>query len=276
MAAASTDTRAGALAVHGARLYYEIRGAGPLLALHAAPMDSASFVPAADLLAEQFTVLTGDPRGIARSEVDDPDADVTPDQRADDLARVIEHIDAGPAVVFGSSGGAVSALALVERHPDLVTTVVAHEPPLAELVDDREELRAAHDELVTTYLSGDRRAYWADFLTIANIQLPEEVFEAIAGTPIDEAQAADERFAVLHMDNQTTFWQPDLARLRAAAPRIVIGIGEDSTGQLCDRTSRALAAVLGIQTTFFPGDHIGFAEDPAAFASRLRAVLAAR
>ena len=61
-----------------------------------------------------------------------------------------------------------------------------------------------------------------------------------------------------------------------AAPRIVIGIGEDSTDQLCDRTSRALAAVLGIQTTFFPGGHIGFAEDPAAFASRLRAVLAAR
>ena len=78
------------------------------------------------------------------------------------------------------------------------------------------------------------------------------------------------------MDNQTTFWQPDLARLRAAAPRIVIGIGEDSTDQLCDRTSRALATVLGIQTTFFPGDHIGFADDPAAFAPRLRAVLAAR
>jgi len=159
MTAASTDTRAGALAVPGARLYYQIRGAGPLLVLHAAPMDSASFAPAADLLAYQFTVLTGDPRGIARSEVDARDADVTPDQRADDLAQVIEHIDAGPAVVFGSSGGAVSALALVERHPDLVPTVVAHGPPLAELVDDREELRVAHDELVTAYLSGDGRGY---------------------------------------------------------------------------------------------------------------------
>ncbi len=273
MTAASTDTRTGNLTVPGARLYYEIRGTGPLLALHAAPMDSASFAPAAALLAEHFTVLTGDPRGIARSAVDDRDADVTPDQRADDLASVIEHVDAGPAVVFGSSGGAVSALSLVQRYPHLVTTVVAHEPPLAELVDDREQLRAAHDELITTYLSGDRRAYWADFLTIANIQLPEFVFEAIAGGSIDESQAADERFAVLHMDNQTTFWQPDLALLRAAEPRIVIGIGEDSAGQLCDRTSRSLAAALGIEPTLFPGDHIGFAEDPSAFADRLRVVL---
>jgi pimeloyl-ACP methyl ester carboxylesterase len=276
MTVTSTETRAGSLAVPGARMYYEIRGRGPLLALHAAPMDSASFAPAAELLAEHFTVLTGDPRGIARSEVDDRDADVTPDQRADDLARLIEHADGGPAVVFGSSGGAVSALALLERHPDLASTVVAHEPPLAELVDDRRELRAAHDELVTTYLTGDRRAYWAEFLRIANITLPDEIFEAIAGTAIDESQAADERFAVLHMDNQTTFWRPDLDRLRAVAPRIVVGIGEDSTGQLCDRTSRALAAALRIEPTLFPGDHTGFAEDPAAFASRLRSVLAAR
>ncbi len=274
MTTTSTDRRTGSLAVPGARLYYEIRGSGPLLALHAAPMDAASFAPAADLLAEHYTVLTSDPRGISRSEVDDREADVTPDQRADDLARLIERVDAGPAIVFGSSGGAVSALALVERHPDLITTVVAHEPPLAELVEDRAELRAAHDELLTTYLTGDRRAYWSDFLTIANIQLPDAVFEAIAGSPIDESQAADERFAVLHMDNQTTFWQPDLSRLRAAAPRIVIGIGEDSGGQLCDRTSRALAAALGIEPTLFPGDHTGFAEEPTAFARRLRAVLA--
>ncbi len=38
-------------------------------------------------------------------------------------------------------------------------------------------------------------------------------------------------------------------------------------------STRALAAELGVEPTMFPGDHIGFAEDPAAFATRLRAVL---
>ena len=47
----------------------------------------------------------------------------------------------------------------------------------------------------------------------------------------------------------------------------MVGIGEESTGQLCDRTSPALAAALGIEPTMFPGDHIGFAEDPDRFAA---------
>lgn len=36
-----------------------------------------------------------------------------------------------------------------------------------------------------------------------------------------------------------------------------------------------LVGALGIEPTLFPGDHIGFAEEPAAFAVRLREVLGA-
>ena len=53
----------------------------------------------------------------------------------------------------------------------------------------------------------------------------------------------------------------------------MVGIGDESTGQLCDRTSSALAAALGIEPTMFPGDHTGFADDPDGFATRLRTVL---
>ena len=66
---------------------------------------------------------------------------------------------------------------------------------------------------------------------------------------------------------------PDLTSLRAATTRIVVGIGDESDGQLCDRTSTALAAALGIEPTMFPGGHIGFVEDPDRFANRLHAVL---
>jgi len=58
--------------------------------------------------------------------------------------------------------------------------------------------------------------------------------------------------------------------LRSAAARIVVGIGETSAGQICDRTSRALATALGTESAMFPGGHTGFAEDPAGFATRLR------
>ena len=261
------------LAVPGAELYFERRGGGPLLILHAAPMDADSFAPAAELLAVDHTVVTSDPRGVNRSAVDDPDRDVSPDERADDLARLIEHVDAGPAVVFGSSGGAVSALALLQRRPDLVTTVIAHEPPLAELLPDRDELRRRTDEMVATYLSGDRVAAWHEFLELANIFMPDEVFDLVFGAPPQGHHADDERFAFAHMEVPTTFWTPDLDAVRRWSDRLSIGIGEDSSGELCDRAARALASALDVDPVMFPGGHIAFAEDPSSFVDRLRAVL---
>ncbi|MEU8078946.1 alpha/beta hydrolase [Catellatospora citrea] len=263
------------LQVPGARLHYEVRGAGPLVVLVGAPMDGRAFTPLAELLAVDHMVLTTDPRGIFRSTVDDRDQDSTPQQRGDDLARLITHLDAGPAVVLGSSGGAVSALALAETRPELVSTVIAHEPPLDELVEDRAELRAATDDMIATYLGGDPRGAFAKFLKIANIELPPPVFEAVVGGERDEQSVADEHFQYAHMLLPTVSFVPDTALLRGNGTRVVVGIGADSTGQLCDRTSRALAARLDIEPTMFPGDHIGFTDDPAAFAARLREVLAA-
>nr|WP_252441786.1 alpha/beta hydrolase [Pseudonocardia humida] len=79
-------------------------------------MHAESFAPLADLLAADHTVVTTDPRGMKRSPLDDPDQDST-ELRADDLVRLIAHVDAGPAAVFASSGGAVTALALVQPEP---------------------------------------------------------------------------------------------------------------------------------------------------------------
>ncbi|TQC48392.1 alpha/beta hydrolase [Rhodococcus sp. WS4] len=263
----------GTLQVPGASLYYEVRGAGPLVVLVGAPMDADSFAAAADLLSTDYTVVTTDPRGIHRSPVDDRDRDSTPEMRADDLARILTHVDAGPASVFGSSGGAVSALALVQTHPELVHTVVAHEPPLDELLDDRDELRVKTDDIIDAHLSGDVVGAWRKFLALANIHLPEEVFQQMFAGERDAQTEADEYFQHAHMLRPTTRWCPDVAALCSVPTRVLVGLGEESAGQLCDRTSRALAAELGIEPTLFPGGHIGFAEDPASFAPRLRAVL---
>jgi pimeloyl-ACP methyl ester carboxylesterase len=273
MAPTSFALTARTLEVPGARLYYEVRGKGPLVVLVGAPMDATSFAALADLLADDYTVLTTDPRGINRSPVDDPDQDSTPQMRAADLSRLLTHLDAGPAVVLGSSGGAVSALALVQAHPQQVHTVVAHEPPLIELLPDRAERHAGNEDVIAKWLAGDYVGSWAAFLDNANIQLPKGVFEAMfAAEPAPQA-IADTQYQNMHMLRPTTHWQPDIAALRSAATRVVVGIGESSAGQVCDRTSRALATALGTEPTMFPGGHTGFAEDPAGFAARLRSVL---
>lgn len=271
-----TTPSAGVLAVSGADLYYEVRGDGPLVVLHAAPMDAASFTPLAELLATDHTVLTTDPRGINRSRVEDPDRDVTPDDRANDLASLVGHVDLGPAALFGSSGGAVSALALVQAHPGLAHTVISHEPPVAMLLEDRDTVRLETDDIVETYLAGDRRGAWLKFMESADIQLPDGLFEAMFGGPIEGQAAADELFSFVHMERATTFWEPDVTALREADVRLVIGIGDQSLGEMCDRTSRALAALVGVTPTMFPGGHVGYVEEPERFAERLRDVLRAR
>jgi pimeloyl-ACP methyl ester carboxylesterase len=259
--------------IPGGRLYYEVRGQGPLVALVGAPMDSTSFAPLADLLASDHTVLTTDPRGINRSPLDDAGQDSTPPLRAVDLSRLLTHLDAGPATILGSSGGAVTALALAQTHPEQVRTVIAHEPPLIELLADRERLHATTEDIIATYLAGDVVGAWAKFMAQANIIMPEGALETMFGGDRDPQQVADERRWFAHELRATTRWLPDLDVLRATPIDIVVGIGEDSTGQLCDRTSRALATALGLEPTPFPGDHTGFAEDPDRFAARLREVL---
>jgi pimeloyl-ACP methyl ester carboxylesterase len=265
----------GTLATSDGQLYYELRGAGPLVAIIGSPMHSAPFAPLAELLAADHTVLTSDPRGHFGSVPADPDADSTPQLRAEDLAALIRQVDAGPAAVFGSSGGAITTLALIQAHPQLVHTAVAHEPPLAQLLEDREQLIAAQEDAIATFESGDTLGAVRKFMKNAGFELPEEVFLQVFGGPRPAAEVASERYFYLHELRGTIVWEPDPAALRAAATRLVIGIGDTSAGMFCDRTSRALADELKIEPTLFPGGHGGFAENPAAFAERLREVLCA-
>ncbi|MFI7687922.1 alpha/beta fold hydrolase [Nonomuraea sp. NPDC049655] len=269
---ATVSTTVSTLDVPGARLHFEVRGQGPLVALVGAPMDAGSFAALADLIAGDHTVLTTDSRGIRHSPLDDPAQDSTPRLRADDLSRLLAHVDAGPAVVFGSSGGAVTALTLAQARPEQVRGVVAHEPPLIELLPDRDELHRQTDELIAAYLSGDVVGAWAGVMGQAGITVPDGALEMMFGGPRDPRDVADERRWFAHELHATTHWAPDLDRLRAT-PGLVIGIGEESAGQLCDRASRALGQALGLDPVLFPGDHTGFADDPDAFAPVLRAVL---
>lgn len=261
------------LEVPDGKLYYEVRGTGPVLVLAGAPMDADAFVPAASLLADDFTVVTTDPRGINRSVLDDPDSDSSPEQRGADLAALIEHVDLGPAAVLGSSGGACSVLALAQSRPDLVTTAIAHEPPLYDVLPDAAELGAAGEQMIATYATGDRVAAWRQFMAVAGMNLPEEMFQAFFGATPPPRQLADERFQFEHMQRGTVHFAPDADALKPLGDRLVLGIGEESAGAFCDRSTRALGGLLGLDPVLFPGGHTGFVETPPAFVVRLREVL---
>jgi len=252
------------LDVPGARLHYDVQGSGPALMLVGHPMDASGFAAIASLLASEYTVVTYDPRGFGRSTIEDANQDAEPDLLADDLRRVLEAVGEAPAHVFGSSGGAVTGLALVARYPSHVRTLVAHEPPLAVVLPDADESRAGIDQLYDTYCQHGAGAAWKQFSTFAGIDMgPQE------RQPSPEAVATSDRF-FCHGLLPIALYEPDLSALSSG---VVVAGGTTSRGQFAQRGAQALAERLGTPLVEFPGGHAGFITEAKAFAAVLHRTL---
>ena len=287
--AAASTTRT--VSVPGATLTYDVRpndeSGEPALVLIGSPMGAAGFGTLAGHFADR-TVVTYDPRGVERSEKSDPASESTPEQHADDVHRVIEALGAGPVDLFASSGGAVNALALVARYPEDVRTLVAHEPPLAAILPDREGALAASRAVAATYRRSGFGAGMAHFIAIVSHVgefSPDDAAQpgpdpAMFGVPTEDDGSRTDPLLGQNMIT-CTHYEPDFAALRSASTRIVLAAGEESEGTLANRGAHALAERLGTEAVAFPSGHGGFLGgeygqmgDPDPFAARLRSVLA--
>jgi pimeloyl-ACP methyl ester carboxylesterase len=113
-------------------LYYEATGQGdPLVLVHGGWSDHDNWRPVVSGLAESFVVVAYDRRGHGLSERGHQGART---DQEDDLAGLIEALDRGPAHIAGTSFGGSIALGLAARRPELVRSVIAHEPPLMSVV----------------------------------------------------------------------------------------------------------------------------------------------
>ena len=278
-----------------ADIVYDVRGplpprdGRPPLFMIGQPMDASGFTTLASHFPDR-TVITYDPRGLGRSTRKDGRTDHTPTAQADDVHRVIQALGAGPVEMFASSGGAVTALALVAAHPEDVTTLVAHEPPLIPVLPDATAAQRAQAGYRDAYEAKGRGAGMATFISFSSWQgeFTDDYFgqpapdPAVFGMPTEDDGSrgdpllSDRSWAV-------TSYRPDAATLAAARTRIVIAVGEESGNTFTGRTAVATAQLLGQQATVFPSHHGGFlggeggyAGQPEAFARRLREVLDAQ
>ena len=267
--------RADTLKVPGATLHYEVRGTGPLLLLiPGGPADSSVFAPIRSVLSERYKVVTYDPRGLSRSTFDGEPQDTTVQTFADDAHRLLAAIDTQPAYVLGSSGGALVGFELVSQYPEQVRALVAHEPPLARLLNDADEDVALWEEVYDTYRSEGVGPAMGKFLAAAGLDQGEARPPVDPPPEVAEAMARTQRnleFFLGHMWLPMADYAPDVGRLRPLP--ITVAVGETSERQLAYRAGVALAEQLGKEPTIFPGDHGGFRSHPEAFARRLDEVL---
>ncbi|WP_235037448.1 alpha/beta fold hydrolase [Actinomadura sp. K4S16] len=273
-------------------LVYDVRGplppadGRPPLLMIGQPMGAAGFGTLASHFPDR-TVVTYDPRGLGRSTRKDGRVDQSPEVQAGDVHALIEALGAGPVELFASSGGAVTALALVAAYPDDVATLVAHEPPLMALLPDAEAAERARADVRDVYQAKGSGAGMAAFIMMTSWrgEYTDDYFAQPAPDPAAFGMPTDDdgtREDPLLSDRSwaVSSYRPDAAALTASRTRIVIAVGEETGDTFTGRTSVAAADLLGQKPTVFPSHHGGFlggeygqAGQPEAFAQKLREVL---
>jgi pimeloyl-ACP methyl ester carboxylesterase len=273
-------------------LVYDVHGplptadGRPPLLMIGQPMGASGFATLASYFPDR-TVVTYDPRGLGRSTRKDGRLEHSPTVQASDVHALIEALGAGAVEMFASSGGAVTALALVAAHPDDVLILVAHEPPLIPVLPDAAAAERARAGVRDAYEAKGSPAGMAAFIAMTSWrgEFTDEYFAQPAPDPVqfgmpieddgsrDDPLLSDRSWAV-------SSYRLNVDALTAAPTRVVIAVGEESLGTFTGRAALATAELLGQQATVFPSHHggflggeFGYAGQPEAFAHKLRAVL---
>ncbi|MCI2415890.1 alpha/beta hydrolase [Saccharopolyspora sp. K220] len=109
----------------------------PVLLLHSLAQRGELWRPLIDRMAPHARVLAMDARGHGDSTWDETPFSVQ--DLAEDAARLITELDAGPAAVAGMSMGGCVAIALAATHPELVRSLVLADTTACYGPDRREQ-----------------------------------------------------------------------------------------------------------------------------------------
>jgi pimeloyl-ACP methyl ester carboxylesterase len=266
------SVRTGTVNAPGARLFYQVRGSGPcLMMLTGGAAGADGFSSVTPYLAADYTVVTYDRRGLSRSPLDDPGKDpaITIATHSEDVHRILTRLGAVPAMVFGSSIGAVIGLDLLIRHPADVRMLIAHEPPIGSPGTGDEK---AADRFSDIYeQTGDAEAALRQFgasLTPKGLMPLAPAYQAG-----DRTRARNAEFFMRNDGPAVQCYKLDFGALQGLTSQLVIGGGRDGREFSPYASACKLAESLGISLREFPGNHAGYAIFPAEFARSLREVL---
>lgn len=270
----------------GATLHVELAGSGPvLLLICGAPADAAAYARLATELAGRYTTVSYDPRGYSWSTIDGDEIDLRVEVQAEDAHHLLRAVTDEPAYVLGCGCGSLVGLELAARHPEQVHTLVAHEPPVMELLPNCNEWREFLELLHATYLSEGSAVASRTFMTSAELG-PSVVPQVVPPMPDFTQLTPDALEQIARLQgNMDVFFEhqihpligylPDLDTLRATASKIIVAVGEESKGQAAHSAALVLADRIHREVVDIPGEHQGFSTHPVGWAEVLRRILPA-
>jgi pimeloyl-ACP methyl ester carboxylesterase len=272
MIATQVRVNTGCIETEGDTLYYEVRGSGqPLLMISGGGGDAGFYSFVADLLADEYKVITYDRRGNSRSTGNAPQ-NFEISQQSRDVVAVLRAVGETSAFICGNSGGAVIALDMAKTQPQAVRAIIAHEPPVARLHPDGEKWRHFFAEI-----------YWMGFQFGAMIAMLR--FSLMMNIPRSAYASIPEEFAQRNGKNQDFFikyemipfsnYQPDIEAIKHNGIKMFVAAGKMTLEKkrFYGETAPILSDLLGCEMITFPGHHLSYFDMSEEWAATLRTVL---
>jgi pimeloyl-ACP methyl ester carboxylesterase len=276
--------QSGHVTTEGDLLYYEVRGKGrPLLMIPGGGGDGGMYSLIADILSDEFKVITYDRRANARSMMNDPQ-NFEISQQSRDAVAVLHELGEPRALFFGNSSGAVIALDLAKTHPESVTAVVAHEPPLARVHPQARKWQRFFAAVYRTAFQFGTIPAMVRFAFGIGIDFSfSQAFRA-ARAAKKAREKSHERYLGQRIVTDfflkqellpVTNYLPDVELIKKNHVRVFMAAGRRSLGKrrFYAETAQILADLLGCEMVIFPGHHGSFIDKPDEFGATLRGVL---
>jgi acetyltransferase/esterase len=227
-------------------------------------------------LQDAFTVVRYDRRGSSDSRLtnaqEEGDRRLTAD--GNNVASLLTHLGgAGKGFVFGNSSGAVVAMKFLLDHPNTAVKVIAHEPPVVKILPDAGRWRDFFHRNYDEFANGGMPAGMKMF--IEHIVSPVDAEMISIRDDPSPVRKNNAHYWVEHELRQYPNYNWDLDAIGAQKDKLILAVGEGSLAnhEWTARPSVILAERYGLPILEVPGYHLGFLQDPAEFAARIRTAL---
>lgn len=265
----------------GDDLYYEVRGKGtPLLMIPGGGGDGGAYALVADILSDEYKVITYDRRSCSRSTMNFPEHfDVA--QQSRDAAAVIKAAGEESAFIFGNSGGAVIALDMAATQAHVVRGVIAHEPPLARVHPDADKWQRFFQSVCrSSFTFGSTFAMMkfafgigVDFQFFKAYKMIKAARKAVkASSEPYMARKLLTKFFLRQELLPVTHYLPDFQSIKKNSVRVIMAAGKRSLEKkrFYAEVAKIVAEKLGCEFVEFPGHHGSFFDMPNEWSMTIR------
>lgn len=280
------EIETGHVVTEGDELYFEVRGQGqPLLMISGGGGDGDYYAEVADILSDEYKVITYDRRANALSTMNNPQ-NFEVSQQSRDAVAVLHAAGETSAYIFGNSSGAVIALDMAKTHAQTIMGVIVHEAPVPKVLPNADKWQRF---FASCYLTAFRfgssmgALRWILGIQVPVTQMIKAQKKALEYAKVNKQRKEDGRidakttteFLVKHELLPITNYMPDIETIKKNGVKVIIGIGQWSLDKKTwlAQIGRVLAQKLHCELVVFPGHHGSNMDMPEEWADVLRTTL---